>query len=697
MGSCCGSANEKQKQKTGRSASHASGRVSAGSINPDFHFGDKSDDDEEEGGLGEVDEEPALPDAGILSPGTVRRAAGAARAREQKGRKAPSLKECLKEVDDQELAELLQGKMSKQEISETSDAGKRLKGDTLEQVMFNAFRRLFQIAGVIPPPELEEVVHQGCDPEYAATPLLQRKESRRRSGSGSGRGCLRPPLPPKPEDMAEELPQPPRGWKPRYLPGAKGTDKNVLLYASPSGTHDDKRRVGDVSWQVDESGMHFDVKVSDSGNWYKLMDVRFFQHMRDTAAGTAGPSWGKPVFEKTDYDKKQAPLVACHSWTRKSPDPKIKYVQLRIAAEFAAPMTSAVLFDILQDAAYRSVWDQAMVCGRLITDLCPSADIGYYQAKIPVPLFDNREFCNQRGWRNLGGGEFIICNFSVDHPEEKKGSRDKVIRAISYQTSYYMKPRSDGGCLLYYFSHSDPGGWMPSSLVNYLTGKLAPGQMEKLALAGKDYPKWLEKNWKLSDGGTKRLAGPWDKTSEKGGDGGQPYYPRHPKRETPAKWDTPELPWDWEVSRFKELFDRRKKHHAQLIKDEEKQRRWLAAGLQRGPSPPPELPAASDVTVAQTAHAAGAAAPAAPPPNEPYGESPQLSETEPERVASLHTLDASASSDESSREAADEGGLPPHDPTWGGDPLVGQDGDLVWQDETPSSPSPPVHRHSRRG
>jgi len=175
-------------------------------------------------------------------------------------------------------------------------------------------------------------------------------------------------------------------------------------------------------------------------------------------------------------------------WDQKSDKSAINIVKLYAVFH---DIEAAVLYDVLHDPDYRAVWDENMIEGYNIEQIDATNDVGYYSAKAPTPV-SNRDFCNERSWR-VRDKEYVIMNHSVIHPKcpEKKG----FVRANSIKTGYYIMGREGGGCAIYYFTQTDPKGWIPAWLTNKVTKSYAPEIVGKLSKACKEYPEW-KKNHK---------------------------------------------------------------------------------------------------------------------------------------------------------------------------------------------------------
>eukprot|EP00659_Diplonema_papillatum_P021660 gene21660-33340_t len=133
---------------------------------------------------------------------------------------------------------------------------------------------------------------------------------------------------------------------------------------------------------------------------------------------------------------------------------------IKLFAEFPK-IPPHVMYDTLHDPDYRPVWDSSMGEGYNICHLDANNDVGYYLLKLP-PLVANRDFCNERSWRNVNEKEFIIMNHSEPH---QMCPPTKAVRGDSIISGFLIRPHLDG-CSITYVSQSDPKGWIPVSVLN---------------------------------------------------------------------------------------------------------------------------------------------------------------------------------------------------------------------------------------
>lgn len=153
-------------------------------------------------------------------------------------------------------------------------------------------------------------------------------------------------------------------------------------------------------------------------------------------------------------------------------------------------VSAATMFDVLHDGEYRKKWDPTMLESYDIARLSANADVGYYAWICPKPI-KNRDVVTLRSWQ-VNEDEYIIVNFSVKHP--KYPPRRDLVRAISIQTGYYIKPLGPNSCTFIYLSQADPKGALPKWIVNKASQVLAPRVMKCVHKAGQSYGDWKSQN-----------------------------------------------------------------------------------------------------------------------------------------------------------------------------------------------------------
>ena len=148
---------------------------------------------------------------------------------------------------------------------------------------------------------------------------------------------------------------------------------------------------------------------------------------------------------------------------------------------------------MLNDHAYRKVWDENMILGKVVEMLTDVDEVGYYSATAPSPL-SNRDFCTHRTFKAFPEkNEYVIFNHSVEHPDMPEDP--DFVRGWSFNTGYVMR-KHELGAEMHYITQSDPKGWIPKWVTNSVTSKLAPRIVTKMIDAAQKYGAWKESQGK---------------------------------------------------------------------------------------------------------------------------------------------------------------------------------------------------------
>lgn len=173
-------------------------------------------------------------------------------------------------------------------------------------------------------------------------------------------------------------------------------------------------------------------------------------------------------------------------WKRPDAKAPINLVRLWFVIPEVPP---DVLYAMLNDHAYRKVWDENMIEGKVVEMLTEVDEVGYYAAKAPSPLSD-RDFCTHRTFRAFPEKkEWVIFNRSVEHPAMPVDPN--YVRGHSFNTGYVMREH-ELGSEMHYITQSDPKGWIPKWVTNSVTSTIAPRIVEKMIDAGQKYADWKE-------------------------------------------------------------------------------------------------------------------------------------------------------------------------------------------------------------
>jgi len=176
--------------------------------------------------------------------------------------------------------------------------------------------------------------------------------------------------------------------------------------------------------------------------------------------------------------------------TKPAPDTPIAAIKVETYYEDLEP---EVVYDVLHDHRFRKTWDDHMIEGSIVEMIDPTNEVGYYSCKMPFPI-SNRDYCNHRSWRAFPDRKtWVIFNKSVLHPDCPV--EPKFVRGWSFFSGYCVQKREEGGCIMKYYTHNDPRGWLPSWAINFVSSKVAPGLLGQLHTNGLKYPEWKAKNF----------------------------------------------------------------------------------------------------------------------------------------------------------------------------------------------------------
>lgn len=147
----------------------------------------------------------------------------------------------------------------------------------------------------------------------------------------------------------------------------------------------------------------------------------------------------------------------------------------------------ALLADVYMDLDYRKTWDQHVK--ELYIKECDGQMVAYWEVKYPFPL-SNRDYVYTRQRRDLdvdGRKIYVILAQSVSVPQfpEKSG----VIRVKQYKQSLAIESNSKKGSRVFMYYFDNPGGQIPSWLINWAAKNGVPNFLKDMVKACQNYPK----------------------------------------------------------------------------------------------------------------------------------------------------------------------------------------------------------------
>ena len=197
-------------------------------------------------------------------------------------------------------------------------------------------------------------------------------------------------------------------------------------------------------------------------------EIEYFKQLTDTMDG-----WE----ESLQYSN-----VALN--TRSYPGTNIR--MLRASSEFV-DITPNVVFDFLQDLVYRSRLNSATYNNQTLRYLNEHASIEYLCIECMFPLQDRD--CVIQKTSIPTPDDYIIIYHSVE--DELFGVNEDKVRAHTYLSGYRIR-RSPNGTYLTFLSHSDPRGYVPSFICNYVIKRSVPSMVTAMYEASLGYLDWKQ-------------------------------------------------------------------------------------------------------------------------------------------------------------------------------------------------------------
>ncbi|XP_028935846.2 phosphatidylcholine transfer protein [Ornithorhynchus anatinus] len=137
------------------------------------------------------------------------------------------------------------------------------------------------------------------------------------------------------------------------------------------------------------------------------------------------------------------------------------------------------------DLDYRRQWDEYVK--ELREQECEGKKIVYWEVKYPFPM-SNRDYVYVRERRDLdvnGQKVSVILAKSVSVPQcpEKSG----IVRVKGYKQSLAIRGDGKKGCRVYMYYFDNPGGQIPSWLINWAAKNGVPNFLRDLQRACRGY------------------------------------------------------------------------------------------------------------------------------------------------------------------------------------------------------------------
>ncbi|XP_008995577.1 phosphatidylcholine transfer protein isoform X4 [Callithrix jacchus] len=146
-----------------------------------------------------------------------------------------------------------------------------------------------------------------------------------------------------------------------------------------------------------------------------------------------------------------------------------------------------LLADVYMDVNYRKQWDQYVK--ELYEQECNGETVVYWEVKYPFPM-SNRDYVYLRQRRDLdveGRKIHVVLAQSTSVPQ--LGERSGVIRVKQYKQSLVIESDGKKGSKVFMYYFDNPGGQIPSWLINWAAKNGVPNFLKDMARACQNYLK----------------------------------------------------------------------------------------------------------------------------------------------------------------------------------------------------------------
>ncbi|XP_077387150.1 phosphatidylcholine transfer protein [Festucalex cinctus] len=147
--------------------------------------------------------------------------------------------------------------------------------------------------------------------------------------------------------------------------------------------------------------------------------------------------------------------------------------------------------DVYMDLAYRKHWD--FYVKELVEKEIDGQSAIYWEVKYPVPL-SNRDYLYVRERRVLDmDGRKIWVILARSSPETPYPEKSGVLRVKDYKQTVAMEADGDTGTKVFMNYFDNPGGMIPTWLVNWAAKNGVPGFLTDMKKACANYPLYCQK------------------------------------------------------------------------------------------------------------------------------------------------------------------------------------------------------------
>lgn len=147
--------------------------------------------------------------------------------------------------------------------------------------------------------------------------------------------------------------------------------------------------------------------------------------------------------------------------------------------------SSASVFDLFADIPKRPLWDQLCELGEVISQIDHWTRVIYIRTKSIWPT-SSRDLLIRCTIRNLGHERYLMVSKSIEH--SSRPPHPNYVRMNANCIGQLFLPTGKNKCQIIQMSDTDLNGWIPKSVISFISTKALPFAFEKIAHSLKTEP-----------------------------------------------------------------------------------------------------------------------------------------------------------------------------------------------------------------
>lgn len=140
--------------------------------------------------------------------------------------------------------------------------------------------------------------------------------------------------------------------------------------------------------------------------------------------------------------------------------------------------SSASVFDLFADIPKRPLWDQLCELGEVVSQIDHWTRVIYIRTKSIWPT-SSRDLLIRCTIRNLGHERYLMVSKSVEH--SSRPPHPNYVRMNANCIGQLFLPIAKNKCQIIQMSDTDLNGWIPKSVIAFISTKALPFAFEKIA------------------------------------------------------------------------------------------------------------------------------------------------------------------------------------------------------------------------